>query len=339
MLSKKFWFYLKTANVYLHYKLKRYIPFIVIITPTRRCNLKCEYCRDWKDKNRQDIKISKLYSLVDEIDKLAIPFISFTGGEPLLIKNIEDVAAYASRKNIIVNLNTNGTLIDRKRADKIAKSFDFIRLSLDGLEKVHDKISGIKGTYKKVIEALEYLTSVPNKTAKIGINYVLNKDNRKNLKKFNEIFKDKVDFISFIPEFSFCHHYKHRLNVTKEVIDNYKYLESVKKSGNTRDFIKKFDLDYSRNICDAGKLYLIIMSRGNIYACPFLPEKDYLNFRLGSIYKNSLYDILKNKQNIKFSNFCYGCHTICTTEISRIFRMSPFELLKNFFYLKKIYLF
>jgi len=330
-------FYLKTLNVYRHYKLKRYIPFLVIISPTMMCNLRCQYCEQELYKQTRDIEANKVYELIDEMDEIGIPCISFSGGEPLLIKGIEDIGDYAKKKNIFVNLNTNGTLIDKKRAQKIATSFDHIRISLDGSEELHDKICGVKGTYKKVLKSIDYLISIPNRKARIGLNYVLTENNIHNIKEFSKKFKKKVDFISFLPVFSFRHGCKqesHGLN--KDLIKISRQLEIKEKSENTKDCITNINLEYSRKICDAGKLYVCIID-GYVYACPFPPVKNYLHFRLGSIYEESLHKILNRKKDINFSERCLGCCATCTTEISRIFRMSPFKLASNFFYFKKTY--
>ena len=200
MLSKKLLFYLKTANVYAHYKLRKYIPFIIAISPTVRCNLKCAYCKIWQKKYTKCLKINKLFELIDEIHKFGVPYISFSGGEPLLIKDLEKVGAYAIKKNIFVNLGTNATLINKKRAEKIANSFSHIRVSLDGLEETHDTIAGVKGTYKKVVSAIDYLTSVPHRKAKIGINYVLNNNNISEVRDIIQIIQKNVDFISYLPK-------------------------------------------------------------------------------------------------------------------------------------------
>jgi hypothetical protein len=113
-------------------------------------------------------------------------------------------------------------------------------------------------------------------------------------------------------------------------------LQVNNKNGNTIDFIENTTLENSRKICDAGKLYLMIVT-GLVYACPFMPQKHHMDFNLGSIYESKLSEIIKGKQNINFSDKCLGCHATCTTEISRIFRFSPIKLAKDFFHLKKIY--
>ena len=251
------------------------------------------------------------------------------------IDDLEKVGNYACKKNLFVNLNTNGTLIDKERAKKIAISFDHIRISLDGSEDIHDNICGIKGTYKKVIRAIEYLIAIKNRRAKVGINYVFSKENIKRTKEFSKIFHAQVDFISFLPEFCFRTPNKDKILNLNDVLNSYDYLEHINKSGNTKDFIINTKLMNSKESCDVAKLYLMISPGGKVFACPFVPKDKSLDFYLGSIYENNLFNIFQKNQNKLFSSMCYGCYAICTTEVSRIFRMSPFKLIKNFFYFNK----
>lgn len=338
MVLRKLIFYWKTANVYLHYHRKKYIPFLVIIDPISTCNLKCKYCNRWNSNENHQIPLSKLYDLVDQIHDLGIPYISFSGGEPLLVKDIEAVGAYARSKHIYVNLNTNGTLINEKRATGIARSFDFIRVSLDGIGEDHDSLAGVPGTYDKVSKAIELLASVHKKAAKIGINYVLDASNMNKSGKIVKKFKDKVDFISYLPQFRFEQKCNYEIvSPNKRIMKFQSTLERHNQSGNTKEFLKNPNLEYSREICDAGKLYIQIGADGWVSACPFVTKENDMDAILGSIYENKLDSIIGRKSNLAFSDKCYGCHATCTTEVSRIFRMRPTKLLKKFFYLKKTF--
>jgi len=336
-LSQNISFYLRTLNSYIHYKSKRYIPFLVIINPTTLCNLNCKYCSS-HNNNPHKMGIDNLFRIVDDVSRLGTASISISGGEPLLVKRIEEAGIYARKKKLRANLNTNGTLIDEKRAFRIANSFDSVRISLNGFEKTHDKISGVKGTYKRVLKTLDYLTAAPHRHAKIGINFVLTQYNKHDASEFCRQFKDKVDFISFLPEFSFVQNQHQKFS--KPGLDIYALAEQLNmkgKSGNTKQFIVNGKLDYTKKICDAGKLYISIHPNGKIYACPFVSEENMSNYFLGSVYADGIANSLKNVKKTYFSDGCIGCYATCSTEISRIFRMQPYELIKNFQYLKKTY--
>lgn len=343
-LIRKFIFLFKSARVYLNYHLNekfpkfskfvhiRRIPFLVIMNPTFSCNLKCKYCENKFLDSKKTLSLKTLYRLVDQISALNIPVISFSGGEPLLIKNIEKIGKYARKKNILVNLNTNGILIDKNRAKRIANSFDLIRISLDGVGKDHDDVCGVKGTYKRVINNIRYLTSLPHRTSKIGINCVINKENFEKINTFNETLHKKVDFISFLPEISFCHKYKYNASNSNKIKNLY---DKTKNLEHPVTFLN--DSMFFLNKCDAGKLYFTISPGGFVFACPFVPQEFLSFFKFGSLYEECLFDIINKKKKIIFSDYCDGCYANCTTEISRLFRMNIFELLKNFHSFRKFY--
>ena len=63
--------------------------------------------------------------------------------------------------------------------------------------------TNINGTFKIILKNINHLMSLPNRNAKIGINYVVDKSNLHEIKDFYNFFNNKVDFISFLPKFSF----------------------------------------------------------------------------------------------------------------------------------------
>lgn len=329
-ISKRLFFYLKSLNIYLHYKLGDYKPFLAIIVPTKKCNLNCKYCIE-SGKQQKSLTKNHMLTLIDDLYSLSVSTISFSGGEPLLYPDLIEIAEYAQKKGFFVNLNTNGTLINELNAKRITNAFDTVRISLDGLEKSHDTVSGVKGTYNKVIKGIDYLTSEKKRKAKIGLNFVATRDNQKYIKEFVKEFENKVDFISFLPRFSFnpnCHIKTSKL--TNETKYMQKYLQTNKKSGNTPAFMDKISLKFSKQNCDAGKLYFSIFPGGKVVICPFY-RKFYGNLKKESI--KHIYSRMKKEKNLG----CNGCYATCTTEISRVFRLKPIELLREIPKLIKIF--
>jgi MoaA/NifB/PqqE/SkfB family radical SAM enzyme len=330
-------FYLKTFKSYIGYKIGKPIPFLIDINPTIRCNLKCKYCTNRGIDCQDKLSSDEMMKLVDQIAQLGIPYITLSGGEPLLIQDIEIVGDYAMQKGICVNLNTNGTLITKHRAKFIANSFNHVRISLDGPRKVHDRLAGKSGTYEKVIRAINYLSEIKQRKAKIGINCVINRDYKSYLAEI-KCFAQKVDFVSFLPKFNFR---QAGINcvakVPKEIINLQKELAKLSVTGNTKEFLQGTNLEHSKQICDAGRLYLSIGPSGSVYACPFGIKGDSADSYLGTIREKSLSEILYMNKKKDFSKRCSGCYATCTTEVSRIFRMSPWNLAKNLSNLRRTY--
>lgn len=158
-----------------HKSLPEQITFFI----TNKCNLRCQHCFFWKELNKptEELTLEEIEKIAKAMGKFA--FLSLTGGEPFLRKDIAQMAAIFSKNNSILRLSipTNGVLTEEivKSTKKILeknKNLNLIvKVSLDGLEKEHDKIRRMKGCFKKAVETyrrLRALKSVyPN--LKVGV--------------------------------------------------------------------------------------------------------------------------------------------------------------------------
>ena len=78
-----------------------------------------------------------------------------SGGEPLLRDDIFELSEYAREKGFFVALSTNGTLIDERNIDQIAAAkYDYVGISIDGLEAVHDDWRQLKGSFAASMHAI-----------------------------------------------------------------------------------------------------------------------------------------------------------------------------------------
>src|ERR1700758_2145604 len=88
---------------------------------TKGCNLRCIHCRATATElmSPTDLPTEKAKAIIDQIASFASPILVLSGGEPLYRKDIFELAGYATSKGIRVALATNGTLVDRRIAQKI----------------------------------------------------------------------------------------------------------------------------------------------------------------------------------------------------------------------------
>ncbi len=134
-------------------------PILSEIAITYRCNLKCEFCyvgaKDSKELNTSDMKkiIYKIYN------EAKVPSVSFTGGEPLLRKDIVSLVAYASEIGLWTNLITNGTLFDRNQTKSLKDAgLNSAQVSLEGpTPEIHEDITGVKGSFQMTINGIKNL--------------------------------------------------------------------------------------------------------------------------------------------------------------------------------------
>ena len=130
-------------------------PIITIWTITDRCNLDCRHCYLPKNNGYKELSFEECCNIIDDLHQAKNMIIGFSGGEPLLRKDIHDLIRYVSSKNMSVAVATNGLLIDKPMAQKLKESgLGYVQISIDGLEETHDIIRG-EGTFQRALSAIK----------------------------------------------------------------------------------------------------------------------------------------------------------------------------------------
>lgn len=136
-------------------------PFFCDLLISERCNSRCKTCHFWKSGIAEELTIEECRDFVSALKGIAErPFeINLGGGEPLLKKGIIDLAAHCAREGLQPTISTNASLIDRDMAKRLSESgLHRLSLSLEGInEKTHDFITGMDGSYRRLMKAVEYL--------------------------------------------------------------------------------------------------------------------------------------------------------------------------------------
>ncbi|MEW5908745.1 MAG: heme b synthase [Thermodesulfobacteriota bacterium] len=133
-------------------------PRLVAWEITRNCNLDCVHCRAAATRGPYtgELDTEAAFRLVDEIALLGNPIVILTGGEPLLRKDIFDVASYGTRKGLRMVMAPNGTLITELLAKRIADAgIKRISISLDGAtQEKHDRFRGVEGAFEGALQGI-----------------------------------------------------------------------------------------------------------------------------------------------------------------------------------------
>ncbi|WP_456431439.1 radical SAM protein [Nitratifractor sp.] len=128
---------------------------IAIWNFTNRCNLACRHCYSYADPNSEDfLSTDFILSSIPELRKAGIRFVIFSGGEPLIRKDIFTIAEAMRAVGIVTYLSTNGLYINEKNVDRIIETFNYIGISIDGIEAVHDAFRGLEGAYRRSLDAI-----------------------------------------------------------------------------------------------------------------------------------------------------------------------------------------
>ena len=150
---------------------------VVVWNMTRRCNLKCVHCYAHAEKLEgvDDISTLQAKAMIDDLAAYGAPVMLFSGGEPLVRKDLVELARHATEKGMRAVISTNGTLITKEKARELKSvGLSYVGISLDGLEAVHDHFRGVQGAFAK---ALQGIANCQAEGLKVGLRFTMNKRN------------------------------------------------------------------------------------------------------------------------------------------------------------------
>jgi heme b synthase len=152
---------------------------------TRSCNLFCAHCRSSSTSGpyEDELPTEECYRLIDHIIEIGKPVLILSGGEPLLRRDIFQIAGYAVEKGLRVAMGTNGTLITQDIAAKLkAVPISRVAVSIDfPTPELQDKFRGKSGAFQASLSGIARLRQV-------GIEVQINSTiTRLNMKYLNEL--------------------------------------------------------------------------------------------------------------------------------------------------------
>ncbi len=266
-------------------------PKYVYLTLTDDCNLNCRYCFA-KARSRVDsLDVEGWCAFVDELLAFSNPIIfTFTGGEPLLIPYLFDLATYINKKSSSCILLTNGTNIDSKdNAKRIAECFELVKVSLDSHRpETCSELRG-RGTLDKVEAAIELLDEAEVNYTVVATVCRLNKGE---VDEFAQHFNNRVSFQPL-----------YRMGSAERdselFISGDEYYEALTRTG-----LFKYLSNYHRNIhgyrgnpskrCAMATEELSVGPNGDLYPCHML---HYPELKVGNVNSGeSIEDVYRKSE-------------------------------------------
>ncbi len=134
--------------------------------------------------------------LIGQLADFGCPVILFSGGEPLLRKDLSELAEFAVSKGLRAVISTNGTLIDAGTAKQLKNSgLDYAGISIDGLANTHDQFRNRKGAFQ---EALAGIRNCRQAGLKVGLRCTINTANAAEIPGiFDLVLKENISRICF----------------------------------------------------------------------------------------------------------------------------------------------
>jgi MoaA/NifB/PqqE/SkfB family radical SAM enzyme len=129
---------------------------VLILYPHSRCNCRCVMCDIWKTDSIQEISAAELERHGEDIARLRVRWVVFSGGEPLMHSDLFRLCRFLRARNIRTTLLSTGLLL-RRYADQIVECLDDVIVSLDGHSEIHDAIRRMPGSFNLLAAGVEAL--------------------------------------------------------------------------------------------------------------------------------------------------------------------------------------
>lgn len=306
------------------------VPIFANLFLTRRCNLRCAKCRVIQ-RVSPELDIDDWKNVIDKIHDLGTRWVSLTGGEPLIRRDIlPGIIKYLRKKGFVFYLATNGVLLDkdciRELIDSGLKSMGFTLDSLDALKEV--QMGRGQLTTNKVKEILLWYKSDQNfrENLSIAVSSVLT---RENVEEVPEIIRFASEYgsgfvlnflqsdiserwwlRSYAPELELQEGDRERvINLINEIIkmkrDGYPVVGPI-------EYLEdglKYILNGRTLRCRAGELFFSVNSDGKIMPCQDLPPLDWADLTKIENLKESWKDISRGIKRARST--CPGCFWEC----------------------------
>ncbi len=173
---------------------------VVVWNITRRCNLRCVHCyAHATEKSRSnELTTEEGFRIIDDLAEFGVPVLLFSGGEPLVRKDLPELARYAVKKGMRAVISTNGTLITESMAKTLKEiGLSYVGISLDGMEEINDRFRGVQGAFRSAMEGIRNCQAAG---IKVGLRFTINRFNVDEIPKIFSLL-EKMD----IPRVCFYH--------------------------------------------------------------------------------------------------------------------------------------
>ena len=153
---------------------------------TYRCNAKCGFCDIW-ERPSPYITLENAQQNLKDLQRLGVKVIDFTGGEPLLHRQLPELLTLAKDLGFITTVTTN-TLLYPKLAAQLAGKIDMLHFSLDAIEpEKHNESRGV-ACYDHLLQSIEIAKSLGEKP---DILFTVNNENVSEIEEVYSFFVQK----------------------------------------------------------------------------------------------------------------------------------------------------
>jgi len=340
---------LKYFGILLGHKIKTPLtgPIHGSIFVTYACDLDCVFC-DYPQKHllrkqmgNEELTTQEMKNVISDFHRINTTVIAFTGGEPILRKDILELIEFTSKKGMLTHLSSNGLAFrSYEQTKKVFEAgLDATSISIDSpIETIHDTLRGKQGSFNQVINAIKNVQAYKKNTnSKISLTTttVINEENIDCIDELIDLLRNLgVDQIGFVPDHDLTHNYtpenrkKYLTKRNKRVLDAIDRLIERAQTDpiieNTIGYLRLIKSHYNGMKlpipCYAGYSTLAVDSWGEIFPCFTF---SYMEKSYGNIRSTSLYNFWKKSNGSakmrSDASSCRDCYWNHQTEINLLF--------------------
>lgn len=285
---------------------------------TYRCNAGCIFCDFWKKKSYQECKdcsVNDVAINLPQLKKIGIKFIDFTGGEPLLHRDLPEILKLAKQYRFYTSVTTN-CLLYPERAEELNGLIDLLHFSLDSLDETeNDQIRG-KGSFASVMQSIEIAKNLGERP---DLLFTVTRRNFKAIDKLARFAQEQKFILIVNPVFK----YSDQLSLTRGALDHldkfrkepYVYINRafhslIRQGGNQRQ----------RPRCRAISSSIVISPQNELLLPCFHHQQLSIpiHSNIKQILHSQTYKLLKKQQGT--FPFCDGCTINCYFDPSFLFK-------------------
>jgi mycofactocin radical SAM maturase len=249
---------------------------------TYACNLACVHCLSSSGRrDPMELTPAEARSVIDEMAAMKVFYVNIGGGEPMLRPDFFDLIGYAVDQKVGVKFSTNGTRLTAERARRLA-AMDYVdvQVSIDGAQaSTNDALRG-EGSFAAARTAMDNLAAAGFGEFKISV--VVTRENISQLDVFHEMAEGYGAQLRLT-----------RLRPSGRGVDVWDTLHPTAEQQRTlyhwlvdRPGVLTGDSFFhlsalgepldGLNLCGAGRVVCLIDPVGDVYACPFVIDKQFL---------------------------------------------------------------
>lgn len=181
-------------------------PITVAIRPSYRCNLSCLQCGQWGEHGifkdippdtlaKEELTTEEIKNFIKDVSQFR-PYIYFTGGEPLLRRDLFDLIRFASSRHLITSVSSNSILLTELAEGVVSSGLDYFYSSLDAPDCSNNDIRRGRDSFQKAVIGLKKMLQIRkekwHKLPIVQIQTIILKENQDKLYEMAKFVNDEL---------------------------------------------------------------------------------------------------------------------------------------------------